>query len=474
VLDRLGLDDAHRRLFELYPEIGAAKLYRRNAQLRNFFYLDLLLAEVARRLGVTEWVVRCMLPEEVESALQSKQPVPAAFEERLSACLYALVGDEECVVGGEPARELARRFEEKTRGAAGGRELRGVVASRGRVTGPCKIIIRADDVHGDFAPGTIVVSESTDPDLLPFLERAGGVLTEQGGVTSHAAIICRELGIPTVIGIEGLLGAVRDGDVLAVDAFRGTVTPVERRAAAGCNGTAAAAADVIGAKAYNLGVVRALGFCVPEYEVLPFETAQRLLDSPTDEEGLRQVERSVARIGLAPGETVAVRSSAVGEDGAGQSLAGEFHSLLRVDPDGVAEALREFARANLAGKRGNEYRGSLIVQRMVVGEWAGVCLTLDRRTGRDNAVIIEMAPGNNEAITGGSVVPDRLVVDRLTGDFLEAERHGDGPAAVDVGALVKQFLTLEAHFGTPLDIEWAWAKGKLYILQARPISNGEG
>jgi pyruvate,water dikinase len=283
------------------------------------------------------------------------------------------------------------------------------------------------------------------------------------------------LGLPTIIGIEGLLDHVRDGDVVEVDAFRGTVTWVEdgprqerdRVAVPSQNHTP----DVIGAKAYNLGVVRSLGFNVPEFVVLEFEVVRSLLEGFAAKEDLQQVERAVARIGLAPGETVAIRSSSVGEDGEGGSLAGEFRSLLRVSRERLAEALREFVRGNGVGQRGNAYRGALIVQRMITAEYAGVCLTLDQRTGRGNAVIIELVAGDNEAITSGSVVPDRLVVDRFTGDVLEAERHGTGPHedAIDVAALVQQFLTLEARFGKPLDIEWAWANRQLYVLQARPI-----
>jgi phosphohistidine swiveling domain-containing protein len=476
LLDRLNLDAAHRRLFEIYPEIGAAKLYRRHAQLRNFFYLDLLLAEVARRLGVAEWVVRCMLPEEMESILQGRQPVPVAIAERESGCMFVRLGGDEQVVGGAVTWEMARLFQEKTRPSVAGNVLTGVIASQGKVTGPCKVIIRADDVHADFERGTILVSESTDPDLLRFLKRAGGVLTEQGGVTSHAAVICRELGIPTIIGIEGLLERVRDGDVLEVDAFQGTVTVVTLAPNPSRNGYLGNGRshppDAIGAKAYNLGLVRSLGFTVPDFEVLDFETARRLLDHPAEGEGRRQVERLVARLKLAPGETVAVRSSSAGEDGDDGSLAGEFHSLLRVPGKDVLGALREFVQGNGSGKRGHSYRGALMVQRMIEAEYAGVCLTLDRRTGRGDAVILELAAGGNEGITGGTAVPDRLVVDRLTGDVLESERRCPALASLDVVALVRQFLTLEARFGKPLDIEWAWANGKLYILQARPIVNG--
>src|SRR5262249_3036927 len=112
MLDRLKLDANHRRLFEVYPEIGSAKLYRRLAQLRNFYYLDLLLAEIADRLGVVEWVVRCMLPEELETILAERRPIPPTIHERQTGCLFALVDGRETIIGGDEALQLFGRFQE--------------------------------------------------------------------------------------------------------------------------------------------------------------------------------------------------------------------------------------------------------------------------------------------------------------------------------------------------------------------------
>jgi phosphohistidine swiveling domain-containing protein len=455
--ERLQIDPAHRRLFEVYPEIGAAKLYRRHAQLRNFYYLDLLLADIARRLGVAEWVVRCMLPEEVEHCLQTGAPVPPAALERSPDCMYAHFDGEEEVVGGKAARQLARLFQKKVQGRASGPVLNGVVASQGKVTGRCKVIIRADHAGANIAAGTIIVSEATDPDLLGLLRQAGGVLTEQGGVTSHAAIICRELGIPTIIGIEGLLDRVHDGDLLEVDAFKGTVTVVPP--SSGPHICPSGPPGAIGNKAHNLTTVRSLGFPVPEFEVLPFDAKR---GAPA---------RPAALDWLQPGDRLAIRSSAVGEDGETGSLAGEFSTLLNVSPEQLDQALGEFVSKNHHGKSGHSYRGGIIVQRMIDAQAGGVCLTRDARAGSGESVILEMTAGGNQGVTGGTALTDRVVVDRLTGDIVEADRRCPRlrEAPVDVAGLVQQFLTLEAHFGQPLDIEWALAEGKLYILQVRPI-----
>jgi pyruvate,water dikinase len=67
------------------------------------------------------------------------------------------------------------------------------------------------------------VAERTDPGWGPLFPLAKGVLVERGSVLSHAAILTRELGIPCVVGVEGLLAMVKDGDTVELDGASGTV-----------------------------------------------------------------------------------------------------------------------------------------------------------------------------------------------------------------------------------------------------------
>jgi phosphohistidine swiveling domain-containing protein len=475
LLERLKVDGPHQALFELYPKIGAVKLYRRYAQVRNFYYLDMLLAEIARRLSVSEWTVRCMLPEEVMASLESGHLSNRSVRERLTGCVYAVADGVEHVVTGEEAEELRGRFRCQPPGSSSSKVLHGVVACRGKAAGPCKVIIRADDFASGFAKGTIVVSESTDPDLVRFLRAAGAVLTEQGGVTSHAAIICRELGVPTIIGIEGLLERVRDGDWIEVDAERGTITLTEVRRVPETGGSPETKPpQVIGSKAYNLGLVRSLGFRVPDFVIVGFDEARRAAGRPASRPARRLIERLLTELGVTNGDKLAVRSSCITEDRGDGSGAGAYRSLLNVGREEVGAALHDFVVCNGSGRNGGAYRGSVIVQRMVEADCAGVCLTRDGRAGHGDAVIIEMAAGGNAGVTGGTVRPDRVVIDRLTGDILHEDRRCAKlcRGEVDMAWMVQQFLTLEARFGRALDIEWAVAGRELYILQARPIVSG--
>ncbi|GAC1463131.1 MAG: hypothetical protein NVSMB9_00210 [Isosphaeraceae bacterium] len=475
LLNSLRMDDAHRALFAVYTEIGAAKLYRRSAQLRNFYYLDLLLAEIADRLEVDEWTVRCMLPREIEASLLAGKLVDAAILDRRESCMYALLPDHEFLAAGDQAKEFHQMFRDLTRCRQEGNVLRGTVACMGRVKGPCRVIIRADDVREDIAPGTIVVSESTDPDLVGFLKNAGGVLTEQGGVTSHAALICRELGIPTIIGIEGLLQRVRDGDHVELDAQRGLVTLLDRGTKPP-TGTVFSASDSpsrerIGAKAYHLNQVRTMGFTVPDYVILDYADLKKLMDEPSSGAIKRLVNWTLQELNLRGDCNLALRSSAINEDRDEGSHAGAYQSLLHVGQEQLADGLHEFVRQNDDRDEHGSYRGSILVQRMIQAEYAGVCLTSDTRTGNGDSLIIELTAGSNESITQGTVVPDRVVVDRRTGDILETVlgREQASAPVVDFAELVQQFLRLETLFGRPVDIEWALADRKLYILQARPI-----
>jgi pyruvate,water dikinase len=109
-------------------------------------------------------------------------------------------------------------------------EWHGTGAAVGRVRAACLPVL--DPARAEPEPGRIIVARSTDPGWVPILVGAAGLAVEQGGLLSHSAIVARELGIPTVVGLPGLLDRVRDGDVLELDGWTGVVRLVPAVAAA--------------------------------------------------------------------------------------------------------------------------------------------------------------------------------------------------------------------------------------------------
>jgi len=109
--------------------------------------------------------------------------------------------------------------------------LRGLGAAPGGASGPVRILGSLAEA-GKFADGDVLVTRMTAPDWVPLMRRAAAIATDSGGMTCHAAIVSRELGIPCVVGTQQATKKLRDGEVVTVDATRGLVIEGARRAPA--------------------------------------------------------------------------------------------------------------------------------------------------------------------------------------------------------------------------------------------------
>ena len=106
--------------------------------------------------------------------------------------------------------------------------LRGLGAAPGAASGPVCVLGSLADA-GMFHDGDVLVTRMTAPDWVPLMRRAAAIATDSGGMTCHAAIVSRELGIPCVVGTQDATRRLRDGELVTVDATRGVV--VEGRSA---------------------------------------------------------------------------------------------------------------------------------------------------------------------------------------------------------------------------------------------------
>ena len=188
-----------------------------------------------------------------------------------------------------------------------------------------------------------------------------------------------------------------------------------------------------------------------------------------------EVERAYGRLG----GRVAVRSSAVAEDSAASSYAGQHDSYL--DVEGADDVCRRIADcwASYFGARALAYRARLaaldelgmavVVQRMVPAERAGVLFTIDPLHGGEG-MVAEAVTGSGERLVAGLVTPDHYELDRegaVVSQRLPGERVLD---AGELRALAALGRRLETVLGGPQDVEWALCGTRWYVLQSRPVT----
>lgn len=217
---RLGLDKETRRLFTALQKTITITDYKKEICTKSHVFLQrALFPRISEETGIPARLLTVALPEEVEKALAGGKPPSLKELERRSTACVAFGGEKITVLSGERAEPYIRLF--FAEGAAGG-EVRGVCASVGKTTGAVRVILHPRDV-GKIRAGEILVATMTTPDFVPAMKKAAAIVTDEGGVTCHAAIVSRELGIPCVIGTRSATRAFRDGDIVEVDASNGVV-----------------------------------------------------------------------------------------------------------------------------------------------------------------------------------------------------------------------------------------------------------
>ncbi len=127
-------------------------------------------------------------------------------------------------VTGKKAEEYRKRFEDSIVHSG---ELRGTTAMKGKASGTVKVIRKISDFD-KFEKGNILVTSMTRPEFVPIIEKAAAIVTDEGGITSHAAIVSREMKKPCVIGVQTATKVLKDGDFVEVDATNGVVKKITK------------------------------------------------------------------------------------------------------------------------------------------------------------------------------------------------------------------------------------------------------
>jgi rifampicin phosphotransferase len=231
---------------------------------------------------------------------------------------------------------------------------------------------------------------------------------------------------------------------------------------------------------------------------------QLFADGIMPEDVAKAIRVAYAALGAAD-LPVAVRSSATAEDLPNRSFAGQQETYLNVRGEAGVIAAVKRCWASLWTARAIGYRArqridpedvslAVVVQELVPADAAGIFFTANPLTGARGELIINAAWGLGEAIVGGQVTPDTLVVDRASGRIIRqqisrkdvqtvraAEGTRDEPvpaerrtqavlSATQAADLARIGGQIERLYGRPMDVEWALHGDRFFVLQARPIT----
>jgi len=224
-LKELRLPENVLELFRIARGIVFWKPQRIFYQVKSYYHVEGLLKEIAKRLGLSLAQVRFMMPAEVKNGLTGSVADADELNERMRACLYAVLDGKEILLSGEKARAFFANNVQKFPLPTGVKETKGTCAYPGKVLGTARLVSTPEEMR-KMKQGDVLVAFTTNPYLMPAIKKAAALVTDEGGLTCHAAIVAREFGIPCVVGTRMATRLFRDGEKIEVDASKGVVRKI--------------------------------------------------------------------------------------------------------------------------------------------------------------------------------------------------------------------------------------------------------
>ena len=223
-------DAFHHFILEMAGIIVWAKPRRKDYQSKSYYHVEKLLQEIGNRLSLTLDEMRSISPALLEKALLDGHIDHKAIQEifQLHVCLPQ--DGKIVVLTGKEAETFCEEHiqEEEKVEVAKTDHLKGACACAGIAKGTVKIINVPSEMK-KMNQGDILVSTATTPSIVPVMKMAAAIVTNEGGLTCHAAIVSRELQIPCVVGTKIATRVLKDGDLVEVDATKGVITILKRK-----------------------------------------------------------------------------------------------------------------------------------------------------------------------------------------------------------------------------------------------------
>lgn len=214
--EKYSFDDEMNHLLSLFEEYAVLHDYRKEGQMKTAFFLYRINDEIGKRKNIDAELLDYSYPGEIQRLLLEGNIDIEELKDRKKAVYYHYKSGKEEFYSGEKAMGLIDK-ELKTADEVI-ENFSGLTASLGKAIGKAKICHGVNDAKRKLQQGDILVTGMTTPDFVPYMKKAAAIVTEEGGATSHAAIISRELGIPCIVGTKIAMKVLNDNDLVEVDA----------------------------------------------------------------------------------------------------------------------------------------------------------------------------------------------------------------------------------------------------------------
>jgi phosphohistidine swiveling domain-containing protein len=205
--------------FKVVSILGESIDERKEKMLTATHFIFKYCSEIAKRFNIelTD-ILDCTYEEIIEMLLKNKKPDKTLVKKRRELSIFAIKKEGAVWLFDKEAEAILDKALPKASD-----EITGQVASApvDKISGKVQVIF--DVSEKDFKEGNILVTTMTRPEFVPLMRKASAVITDEGGITSHAAIISRELRIPCIIGTKIATKALKDGDLVEVDVKKGIV-----------------------------------------------------------------------------------------------------------------------------------------------------------------------------------------------------------------------------------------------------------
>ena len=231
VLKKLQPNKDEKHFIEIAPFMVFFKDFRDDLRRKHVFIWSFLFEKIADYLKLSIEELGNLDLNEIEQALAGQfKNLKVIIEFRKTHAIFVSLPVKQgkiTIVEGEEARPyekiVSRSGLIKTTG-----DIKGLSTFRGKAVGKV-IIVRNYENIKNFKTGAILVANTTHPNYLPAMKNAAAIVTDEGGITSHAAIVSRELHIPCIVGTKVATKILHDGDLVEVDTDKGVVKIIKKK-----------------------------------------------------------------------------------------------------------------------------------------------------------------------------------------------------------------------------------------------------